>query len=965
MSASVRAVKPSVNGWNAEYLEAQYEQWRRDPGAVSTDLDQFFRGFDLGREGPAPAAPPAASQPAPASAPAKQRLVDALVRAYRDLGHLGADLDPFGRERPCPQTLTPQGHGLDESDLDASFDPGGLPLDAPATLRSIIELLDETYCGSIGVEIGHIVDPEERQWLQQRVEEGRNRAELTDGQRHGVLERLHRAELFEMFLHKRYVGQKRFSLEGAESLIPLLERAISRAVDTGVEEVVMGMAHRGRLNVLNNILGKTYEQIFTEFEANWDEDFVDGGGDVKYHLGYSGDRTLQDGRKIRLVLSSNPSHLESVDAVVEGRCRAKQRLRGDTGRERVIPLLIHGDAAVIAQGMVQEVLNCSQLDGYTTGGTLHVVVNNLIGFTTGPEDARSGRYCTDIFRMLDVPILHVNGEHPEAVIQAADVAVDYRRRFKKDVVVDLWCYRKWGHNEGDDPSFTQPVMASLIKRKPSVLKTYAERLLAQEVITEDDVQSIRDSLEDQMERAQSKATEIPSDPTIDPGSWRWQGFTHEYSHEPVETGVDRETLNEIAESLHRVPEGFNLHRTLQRILDKRSKAIEEDQPLDWGAAEALAFGSLLVEGTAVRLTGQDSRRGTFGHRHAVLRDMETADPYVPLNHIRQMGEPGCEGCEPGDPADDGRVRQARFCLYDSPLSEEAIVAYEYGYSLADPNMLVIWEAQFGDFVNGAQVIIDQYLAAAEAKWQRWSGLTLLLPHSYEGQGPEHSSARLERFLQLCADGNMQVVYPTTPAQAFHVFRRQVRRNFRKPLVVMSPKSLLRLPEATSQVAELVYGRFHEIIDDPAFVQQEDADPKSVQRVILCSGKVFYDLARRREEAQRDDVAIVRVEQLYPLHTELLEQIVSNYPNAEVVWVQEEPKNAGAYTAINGLVQDILGWGSLPYIGRPASATPAVGSKKIHDQEQDELLTEAIGEPAEGGGAEENQKSRDKKSVEAA
>ena len=954
MSASVQAPTPAVNGWNADYLDDQYQNWLADPDSVNADLSEFFRGFDLGRLAPNNGSAPQANAAlanalsAPSSAPSApadnaQRAVDRLIEAYRSWGHFCATLDPFGRERTGPDELSPQHFGLTDGDLDRAFDPGVLPIEKPATLRAIIDALDETYCRSVGVEFMHIADAAQRQWVRNACESTRNRPSLSAGERVHALERLHRAEMFETFLHKRYIGQKRFSLEGAESLIPLLDWVIEQGAELGADEFVTGMAHRGRLNVLNNVIGKSYEQIFTEFEANWVEDFVDGGGDVKYHLGYSGDRTTRTGKKVRIILASNPSHLESVNGVVEGRTRAKQRLRADKERSHVIPLLIHGDAAVIGQGIVQETLNFSQLDGYKTGGTVHIVINNMIGFTTGPDDARTGPYCTDIFKMIDTPIFHVNGEDPDAVLHIADLAIRFRQEFHRDVVIDMWCYRRWGHNEGDDPSFTQPIMAALIKKKPSVLKTYAERLLGEGVIQEKDVDTIRTSLNEQMELAQSHATQMAVDPTIDPGSWRWEGFTHEYSHDPVDTGFSRDGLIEISDAIGAHPDGFTVHHTLAKILDKRSHVVAKDEPVDWGTAEALAFGSLLLEGTAVRLSGEDCRRGTFSHRHAVLRDAKTAEKYVSLNHIRELGEPGLKGSQPGDNGSDGLPRQGRFCVYDSPLSEESIVAYEYGYSLADPNMLVIWEGQFGDFVNGAQVILDQYLASAEMKWQRWSGLTLLLPHSYEGQGPEHSSARLERFLTLCADDNIQVVFPSTPAQFFHLLRRQVHRRFRKPLIVLSPKSLLRLKECVSSVRDLAKGRFSEILDDPTF--EKSGDRRGVKSIVLCSGKVYYDLARRRDEIERKDVAIVRVEQLYPLNSEMLKTMVSRYPkDASLVWTQEEPKNAGAYRYMDGAVRDELDWAPLPYIGRPASATPATGSKKKHDKEQEELLTQAVGAP---------------------
>jgi 2-oxoglutarate dehydrogenase E1 component len=957
---SIRPNRPAVNAWSADYLDEQYEAWLADPASVAPDMASFFRGFDLARTGdgrPATTAgaPAARAQVSGGASPDDDPIaVHSLVRAYRASGHLCAELDPFGREREGPASLTPQYYGLTEANLDRTYVLPDFLGGEPMTLRDIIEVLDETYCRTMGVEFMHLESDEERLWWRERCESTRNRPDLSRAERVHVLYQLYKAEMFETFLHKRYIGQKRFSLEGAESLIALLDRFTEVAAEDNVEEVVMGMAHRGRLNVLNNILGKTYEQIFTEFEENWQEDFVDGGGDVKYHLGYSGDRETRTGRRLRIVMASNPSHLESVNGVVQGRCRAKQRLRSDENRDRTIAVQLHGDAAVIAQGGVIEVLNYSQLPGYMTGGTVHIVVNNLIGFTTGPEDARSSRYCTDVAKTIDTPVLHVNGEDPEAVVHAAVLAFEYRQRFKKDVFIDLWCYRKWGHNEGDDPSFTQPIMAALIKKKPSTLKVYAERLLSEGVISEQDVEDIRQNLDDQMERAQSKAASEPSDPTIDPGSWRWQGKGRDFSFDPVETGSPREALEEVARVLSQAPEGFNQHKTLSKLLAKRTETILEGKALDWGSAEMLAYGALLLEGNAVRISGQDSRRGTFSHRHAALRDTETGALYIPLNHMREMGRPGVEGQAPGDPGAGGKPRQARLCIYDSPLSEAGVLAFEYGYSLADPNMLVIWEAQFGDFCNGAQVIIDQYLASAELKWQRWSGLTLLLPHSYEGQGPEHSSARMERFLMLCADDNMQVVYPTTPAQCFHMLRRQLRRPFRKPLIVMSPKSLLRRAEATSAIEELVTGSFRELIDDPRF-DGGDGDRRKVQRVVYCSGKVYYDLAERRDEIKRKDIALVRVEQLYPLHADLLAEIDGRYPEgAERVWVQEEPRNAGAYLDFNSRVQQMLDWAPLPYIGRQASATPATGSKKQHAKEQDEILTDAVG-PAPKGDADPSKK----------
>ncbi|MCB9837882.1 MAG: 2-oxoglutarate dehydrogenase E1 component [Phycisphaeraceae bacterium] len=936
MDATPRAIAPSINGWSAEYLEAQHQRWLDDPASVAPDLASFFQGFDLGRAGESGAAATTIG--------ADTFAVAHLCRAYREVGHLAAKLDPFGVERERPRQLSPAFHGLGAEHLDRSYHNHDIPGQGAMTLREIIAWMEETYCGSCGIEFWHIDNDSERAWLQEQLETTRSRPGLNSKERLHVLLQLHKAEMFETFLHKRYRGQKRFSLEGGESVIPLLDWIVQKAPGLGVCEIVFGMAHRGRLNVLANILGKTYEQVFTEFEENWDEDFVEGGGDVKYHLGYSGDRKTVRGEDIRLVLSSNPSHLEAANGVVLGRCRAKQRLRTDEERSATIPMLIHGDAAFIGQGVVAEIFNMSQLKGYTCGGTIHAVINNMIGFTTGSEDSRSSHYCTDLSRAISAPVFHVSGEDPEAVVHMAEIALRYRQKFKKDAVIDMWCYRKWGHNEGDDPSYTQPLMADRIKSKKSALACYAERLLAEGVIDDADITRMRDQLNGQMERAQSAATQMGVDPTIDPGSWRWQGFTHQYSFDALETGVDRQTLLDIAQVMTTTPEGFAPHERLAKQLARRTESVVNDEPLDWGTVESLAFGSLLVEGVAVRLSGQDSRRGTFSHRHAVLRDITNGEPYVPMNHLREMGLFGVEGREPGTIGADGKPRQAKFCVYDSPLSEYGVLAFEYGYSLADPHMLVIWEAQFGDFANTAQVVIDQFISAAELKWQRWSGLTLLLPHGYEGQGPEHSSARLERYLQLCADDNMQVVNPTTPAQMFHMFRRQAHQKHRKPLVVMSPKSLLRHPGATSRVDELTHGCFREFLDDPGFVTNEH-NRADVRRVVLCCGKVYYDLVdRRRERGLEGSIAIIRAEQVYPLHAAMLESIVSQYPDgADRVWVQEEPRNAGAYQHFDLAVREALGWAPLRFIGRPASASPATGSRKQHLREQEFVLGEAIDE----------------------
>ncbi|MEZ6233121.1 MAG: 2-oxoglutarate dehydrogenase E1 component [Phycisphaerales bacterium] len=972
MSAGATPVPHSVNSWNAEYLESEYQRFRQDPASVSPAMADFFRGFDLALGlapervtalRPSPGADGGANHIAipeapPADTPLRfQTAVNDLVEAYRSLGHLGATLDPFGRERERSKSLSLEHWGLSPQDLDRPCDGTGVGLSASEPLRNVIDLLEHRYCRSIGVEFAHIQDTDERDWIKAHYEHPDTHAEFSRKEKAHLLELLIKSELFEQFIQKRYPGEKRFSLEGAESLIPLLDHMIEHGASLGVVECVLGMAHRGRLNVLNSILGKTEAQIFTEFEDAWAEDFADGGGDVKYHRGYSGTRTFVSGAKVHLAMASNPSHLEAVDGVVLGRTRAKQRLRGDHERTQVVPIIIHGDAAIAGQGVVAECANLSQLEGYTTGGCVHIVVNNLIGFTTTPQDGRTSRYCTDVAKITESPVFHVNAEDPEAIVRVARLAIEYRQKFRKDVYIDQWCYRRYGHNEQDEPSFTQPIVAALIKDKKSIMRAYASRLYEQGVLTDNDVKAIRTRINKALDDAQATVKKTPFDPTIDPGSARWAGMGREFRFDQVVTGVPMETIREVAEALGRVPDDFHLNPKLAKLLKSR-REIPDSGELSHADAELLAFGTLLIEGTAVRLSGQDCRRGTFSQRHAVLRDFQTAEAFIPLNAIREMGQYASD-TPPGSIGADGKARQTRFCVYDSPLSEFAVMAFDYGYSLADPSMFVLWEAQFGDFANGAQVIIDQFLATAESKWQRWSGLTLLLPHGYEGAGPEHSSCRIERFLQLCADSNLQVAYPTTGAQVFHLLRRQMKRQFRKPLIVATPKSMLRV--TTAHVGEITRGSFQEILDDPAFAKGQNPgdrpfmlandarvgdaplDHDGVKRILLCTGKVYWELAARRHEIGRTDTAIVRLEQIHPLHDALLSDIMKRYPNfTELCWVQEEPRNQGAYHFVADRLRTRLGVRDFTYIGRPEMPSTATGSKKKDRQQQEEILSAAIG-----------------------
>jgi len=883
-----------------EWIEHLQRLWREDPTRVPAQWRAFFNGFELGVEGGAEE---------PSVLARKQSGVQSLIYRYRDLGHLLSCTNPLevcATEHPL---LALSQFDLDEDDLDTVFHSRRFHLPA-ASLSEILETLRETYCRSIGVEFMHIQEPAERQWLIDRMEPRRNRPDFSHEEKLRILRKLQEAAQFEAFLHRRFVGQKRFSLEGGEALIPLLDHVVRRAAALGMRDVVLGMSHRGRLNVLVNICGKPLENLFAEFEDNVEFQVV-GEGDVKYHKGFSADLEGPDGATIHLTLASNPSHLESVDAVVEGKSRARQDGYGDGAGKRVLPLLLHGDAAFAGQGMVAETLNLSQLEGYSTGGTLHVVVNNQIGFTTLPKDARSTLYATDVAKMLMVPIFHVHGDDPEAVVHAACLALDYRQAFGRDVVLEILCYRRHGHNEGDEPYFTQPLMYEKIKDHPPVQDIYAGRL-REEGMAEEAIERIAAEVNTRLEAA---AEQEPGEAADEGFRGKWSAVEREYRPLDVETAVERETLVELGRTFTCMPEGFHPHPKIEKLLERRRETIESGEEIDWGTAEALAFASLLHEGVPIRLSGQDSRRGTFNHRHSTLFDVQTGATCVPLAAAARAG--------------------AALQIYDSMLSEAAVLGFEYGYSLEQPHGLTLWEAQFGDFANGAQVVIDQFIVSSESKWQRASGLVLLLPHGYEGQGAEHSSARIERYLQACADNNIQVAYPSTPAQLFHLLRRQVRQPYRRPLVVFTPKSLLRLPACRSTLAELSAGRFREILaPEPA--------PEGTREVLLCSGKIYYDLAEERQRRERADVAILRLEQLYPIRGDLLEAALAPYgaEGCRFSWVQEEPKNGGAWNFIHDLLAKITG--RYPrYVGRPRSAATAVGSHRLHKVEQERILEEAF------------------------
>ncbi|HVF72743.1 MAG TPA: 2-oxoglutarate dehydrogenase E1 component [Chthoniobacterales bacterium] len=907
---------------NLDLLEQNYQRWQENPASLDAAWLAFFEGFELGDLKLRNGAAAAASAPAltePGDQPLQTR-VDGLVYAYRTLGHTIARIDPLATKRPANPLLSLRELGFSEKDLDLVVSSKFF-LDArKMTLREMIALLENIYADSIGSEFQHIQNPRIRNWVRHRLESRPDKHGAARETELGILRTLLEAETFETFLHTRYVGQKRFSLQGAEALMVILDSVLQRCPRHGIEEICMGMAHRGRLNVLANFLKKSLQIIFTEFSTNYIPDLVAGDGDVKYHLGYRTVRKLEAGAEVEIRLAANPSHLEAVNPVVEGTARARQRIRGDTEhRRKVLPVLIHGDAAFAGQGIVAETLNMSQLHGYGTGGTIHIVVNNQIGFTTLPEDARSSMYATDIAKMIEVPIFHVNGDDPLAVVFVTELALDFRQEFGRDAVIDMYCYRRYGHNEGDEPSFTQPDLYAKIQKRPPVAQLFKKELIDAKKLSADEAASLEAEFEMRLELVLQEVKSVEAEEAG--GKDRFQEstavFQPQYTSDCQPTSISADMLKQIVDGLTRVPEDFEVIPKIKKnVLDRRREIFEAGGPYEWHYAEALAFGSLLLEGTPVRLSGQDSRRGTFSTRHSFIYDAKSGRPYMPLLHLAE--------------------KQARICIYNSLLSEAAVLGFDYGYSLDYPNMLCLWEAQFGDFANGAQVIIDQFIVPAESKWQRPSGIVLLLPHGYEGQGPEHSSARLERFLQAAAEENIQVCNVTTSAQYFHVLRRQMKRDFVKPLVIMTPKSLLRAEHASSRAEEFTEGGFSEVLGSP-----EVGPSEKIKRVILCSGKVYYDLLNYRDAENITNAAIVRVEQLYPLAESKLREALAPYPkNAKLIWCQEESQNMGAWTFMEPRLWGLFGR-KIIYAGRNASASPAVGSLAVHKREQAQLIADAF------------------------
>lgn len=954
-----------LSGVNGEYIGHLYAQYLRSPHSVDASWADFFtslsddeltvlkdmhgaswtpdenrtesRSFANSHGLVSSETSAVVATSTPTSTDVQQAVRDSiralmLIRAYRVRGHFKADLDPLGlMQRDDHPELDPAHYGFSPSDYDRPIHLDGVLGMQQATLRQLLQALQEIYCGKIGVEFMHLTSPEEKGWLQARMEEPRNRTEFTVNGRKAILQRLTAAEGFETYLHKKYVGTKRFGLDGGEALIPAIEQMMKRGGQMGLKEIVLGMPHRGRLNVLANVMGKPFSAIFAEFHglSNIPDDAL-GSGDVKYHLGTSSDRDF-DGNVIHLSLTANPSHLEAVNPVVIGKVRAKQVQREDFEAVEVMPLLLHGDAAFAGQGLVAETLMISELPGYRVGGTMHVVVNNQIGFTTTPMYGRSGPYPTDMAKMLAAPIFHVNGDDPEAVVHVARIATEFRQKFRKDVVIDIFCYRRFGHNEVDEPAFTQPLMYDQIKKQETTRTKYAKRLVAENVLTEGEAQQMTSDFVAEMDAA-FEASNAYKHNDQDFLQGVWEGLEIATDGKDAarrgKTAITDKNMQRYGKALTSVPDDFAIHSKLKRLLDTKAAMFKSGENFDWGTAETLAYAALVDEGYPVRLSGQDCGRGTFSHRHAIMYDQKTGGKYLPLEHISP--------------------EQAKFEVHDSPLSEAAVLGFEYGYSLAEPKALVLWEAQFGDFANGAQVIIDQFINSGETKWLRMSGLVLLLPHGYEGQGPEHSSARWERFLQLSAEDNWQVVNCTSPANYFHVLRRQLHRNFRKPLVVMTPKSLLRHKQCVSTAEEFTGdSSFHRILWDHGTVENRLAKGKDVKRVILCSGKVYYDLLAKRDEKKIKDIVILRLEQVYPFPEDALAEELAHYPDAEIIWCQEEPENMGCWHFVDRRIEHVLlamkhkGAQRPRCIARPPAASPATGSLARHQMEQDDLTNRAL------------------------
>ena len=962
-----------LNGTNAQFVEQMYDAWLANPDSVDESWQAYFSQLgeqslsptqlgrgpawkrdarkdipagDLiaaltGQEPPAPPGKPgkgakSATAPAANATEAARASIHAvqMIRAYRMIGHLEADLDPLAlTPRPQQATLDPKHYGFEGADLDTPIYIDGILGLETATPRQLLEKLRGIYCGHIGYEFMHINDAEQKTWLQRRIEGEEGRIYFTPEGKKAILNKLVESEGFEKFSANRFVGTKRFGLDGGEATIPALEQIIKRGGQLGVREIVLGMPHRGRLNVLVNVMGKTYRQLFHEFQGgSSNPGDVEGSGDVKYHLGASSDREF-DGQKIHLSLTANPSHLEIVDPVVLGKARAKQWQQHDIdARTSVLPLLMHGDAAFAGQGVVAECFAMSGTKGFRIGGTIHFVVNNQIGFTTSPQYSRSSPYCTDIALMVQAPIFHVNGDDPEAVVHAARIAIEFRQKFKRDVVLDMICYRRFGHNETDEPAFTQPLMYKVIKDLPSTLQIYEKKLVAEGTLTQAEADAVQADFVKRLDEEFNASKEHrPNRADWLDGKWQGLETAPKNSDRRGDTGLPKDTLLKVGKALTTAPEGFNLHKTIVRQLEAKARMFETGEGFDWATCEALAFGTLLDEGYYIRLSGQDSTRGTFSQRHAGLVDQQTEERYYPLQHVSED-----QGC---------------FEVIDSLLSEEAVLGFEYGYSLAEPKALVLWEAQFGDFANGAQVVMDQFISSGEMKWLRMSGLTLLLPHGYEGQGPEHSSARLERYLQLCAQDNMQVCVPTTPANYFHVLRRQMHRSFRKPLILMTPKSLLRHKKAVSFLSDMEPSNsFHRVLRDqaevvPGATSVKLTEDSKIKRVVLCSGKVYFDLMEEREKRGENRIQILRLEQLYPFPENVLAQELARFPKAEIVWCQEEPQNQGAWNFVRHRIEDTVaglgGKGAPRYVGRPEYASTAAGLMKQHLAELAAFLNDAL------------------------